>query len=272
MLRILKNVWLLGGILTIGAVVAVTAEQHRAAEKYQRESQEDCARLAITAEENHPCENKTQGDKDYAPWWYILFTWPAGITTWALLGTGFAITWQSSETRKAARAAFLNAQAVINAERAVLLFTVRKIPVQKLPGCAIFEIYVKNFGKTPAREVCIGTFKETMVADCNRLPLPPVYGTQNTEVGYIIPQEERLVASFYPAKPSRIAEKVSVSTEHGITLNDVQDIVFGEITYSDGISLDMRYSRCCYRFERKPYSNIGGSIVSCGPAEYRKCI
>lgn len=49
------------------------------------------------------------------------FTWPEGAATWALFLTLLVIAWQSTETRDAAKAALLNAEAVINAERAWMI-------------------------------------------------------------------------------------------------------------------------------------------------------
>jgi hypothetical protein len=80
-------------------------EQHHAREKYQAQSEKDCIALAVSPEEKHSCEKEAQSRKDYAPWWNVLMAWPEGITTWAIIGTGFVIAWQSNETRRAASAA-----------------------------------------------------------------------------------------------------------------------------------------------------------------------
>lgn len=39
------------------------------------------------------------------PNWYHIFSWPEGVTTWAVILTLLAIAEQTSETRKAAEAA-----------------------------------------------------------------------------------------------------------------------------------------------------------------------
>lgn len=96
--------WLCGlGIIAV-AIISVAYEQHYAREKYQAQSEKDCVALAITPEEKHSCTKETQSHKDYAAWWYVLVAWPDGITTWAIIATGFVIAWQSSETRRSAKA------------------------------------------------------------------------------------------------------------------------------------------------------------------------
>jgi hypothetical protein len=58
----------------------------------------------------------------------------------------FVIAWQSTETRDAAKAALLNAQAVINAERAWLVIS--GAPLNGPAGG--FTLHCKNKGRTPA--------------------------------------------------------------------------------------------------------------------------
>jgi hypothetical protein len=112
--------WLFcAGIIAV-AIVFVAYEQHYTREKYDAESEKACIQLAISVEEKHACEKEAQNRKDYAPWWYALMTWPEGITTWAIIGTGLVIAWQSSETRKSARAALLAAEYTVNLERPYL--------------------------------------------------------------------------------------------------------------------------------------------------------
>ena len=56
------------------------------------------------AEQKKACVEEGANAHDYLPWGYELFSWPEGITTWAIILTGFAIAWQSWETRKSAKA------------------------------------------------------------------------------------------------------------------------------------------------------------------------
>ena len=96
--------WLCSFIFIASTIVSVAYKQHYAREKYHAQAQADCIALAISTEEAHSCANEAQGRKYYAPWWYILVAWPEGITTWAIIATGFVVAWQSSETRKSAEA------------------------------------------------------------------------------------------------------------------------------------------------------------------------
>ena len=64
-----------------------------------------------SAEQKKACIEEGASAKDYLPWGYELISWPDGITLWALILTGFAIVWQSYETRKAAIATQVSANA-----------------------------------------------------------------------------------------------------------------------------------------------------------------
>jgi len=88
-----------------------------------------------------PSSNAQQDAK--IPKWYIqflyrLFTWPEGVTAWAIILTLMAIAEQTKQTTEASRAgqaaaeaAQLNAQAVINSERAWILVK-RILPPKEL--------------------------------------------------------------------------------------------------------------------------------------------
>lgn len=157
--------WLGSFAIVASAIVSVAYEQHYAREKYQAQSQADCIALAISPTEEHSCAKKAQNRKNYAPWRYELVTWPEGITTWAIILTGFAIAVQSWETRKAANAALLNAQAVINSERPWFIAEVVEVE------SGIFKIRITNKGKTPAL-LMWGTAKDSFESDPNMLHAP----------------------------------------------------------------------------------------------------
>jgi hypothetical protein len=229
--------------------------------------------LICTAEHSQKAEN---GKPDPA-WWHVFFTWPEGITALLLLFTLGVITWQAWETRKAAeaslesaRAALISAHAGVNAQRAQLLFVVKKEKGSR-PGQAIFDIWVKNFGKTPARLVGWRPQNELFVADAKSLPTPPVYTGLYALESYLIPDGEILVASFNPSEPGQATQRAAVSKADNVGFHDVQALVYGQVEYLDGISHDRQTSRYCFRFQREPFSNIGGSIEPCGPPEYNYC-
>jgi hypothetical protein len=185
---------------------------------------------------------------------------------------GIFLAWRTvSATRDAAEAALLNAQAVINAERASLLFTTKKVSAYRNYGGWIFQIYAKNFGKVPARRVSIGTPTEIFTAFPDNLLEPPTDSGVDEILEYLAPDDSILVAEFCPSKPEHINERMQAIQSEGVVLSDVRAIIFGLLSYSDGISSEIRHSRYCYRHEREPFSNIGGSIVSCGPRSYTEC-
>jgi hypothetical protein len=90
--------------LSIATIFFVAYKQHRAAEKYKAHREEYCSSIIATTEQKKSCEEEGASARDYLPWGYELVAWPEGITTWAIILTGFAIAWQSWETRKSARA------------------------------------------------------------------------------------------------------------------------------------------------------------------------
>jgi hypothetical protein len=169
--------WLCGFAIIASAIVSVAYEQHHAREKYEAKREEACIALAITFEQKYSCAKEAQSRKDYTPWWNVLVAWPEGITTWAIIATGFAIAWQSSETRKSAQAAFLNTQALITSERPWLVAYFIRTEETTVPddGIATFEWEVKNVGRTPA---AVKEFAARVVFNIDTEPLPdhPDYG------------------------------------------------------------------------------------------------
>lgn len=88
---------------------------------------------------------------------------------------------------------------------------------------------------------------------------------------YLIPNGEILVAVFCPSQPAHAAKRLEVAGAQNVRLSDVESIIYGQVQYLDGISHDHQTSRYCFRFERHPFRNIGGSIEPCGPSEYNYC-
>jgi hypothetical protein len=173
--------------------------------------------------------------------------------------------------RVSADAALLNAQAVINAERALLLFTVEKEKLSGLGGPSIFHINIVNYGKVPARRLEISNpFHAIMPLDDFIATSPPDYGEDLQEVQeWLAPKESRRVVTFCPYEKRR--EIMAAAQSLGVEYLMVKAIIYGQVTYHDGISLKERHSRYCYAHERVPFSNIGGSVTPVGPKEYLEC-
>jgi hypothetical protein len=109
-----------------------------------------------------------------SPKWYTPFERPDWWLVIVAALTGGVICWQSVETRKAAQGAFLNAQAVINAERPWMLISVKSSPGE-MGG---FDVRIRNRGRTPAMvtEARMGCVAVNKVSD---LPLPAVFPMDN---------------------------------------------------------------------------------------------
>lgn len=173
-------------VLFTGAIIAVAYEQHHASEKYQAQREADCIDLSVSPAEDDSCAKDAQNRKDYAPWWSVLVAWPEGITTWAIILTFAVIGWQADETRKAAEAGLLNAQALINSERPWVLVKVE--PSKGIFGFDGFDIIAVNRGRTPAFIVSY-TFDCLIVDEGESMPAEPEYGKAKPVCAILLPDE-----------------------------------------------------------------------------------
>jgi hypothetical protein len=96
------------------------------------------------------------------------------MTVWVVILTFAVIGWQADETRKAAKAALLNAQAVINTERAWLVVKIEKDPKSPPFPTENFINVLNNLGHTPAivRSIHI---RHDYSSVPDSLPVPPAY-------------------------------------------------------------------------------------------------
>ena len=159
--------WITVIIVVVIGIVFVAHKQHNAAEKYKRHRAEYCSALGSTPQQKKECIEKRTSARDYLAWGYDLVGWPEGITTWAILLTLGAIIWQSSETRKAARAAEHSADASLSqikvmkdSVRARLVIRTLDVPEVSGPqpimdGLRSLEVraFVENVGKSKAFNV-----------------------------------------------------------------------------------------------------------------------
>jgi hypothetical protein len=165
MLKRLRLKYLPMAILFI-LIVAVLC-MSRYAEDRKAKHQENANQVnsvTLTPGKTNDGTEKTDETED-SPSWVGTFTWPEGVTAWALLLTLFVIAWQSTETRDAAKSALLNAQVVINAERPYLVISVES------PSPNQFVFTAKNEGRTPARINSIWT-KPLMADQGGTLRIP----------------------------------------------------------------------------------------------------
>jgi hypothetical protein len=163
----------------------------------------------------------------------------------------------------------LNAQAVINAERARLLFEVERSDLG--PGFLSFTIYAKNYGRTSTEVFGVIGPEFVVVNNPYDLPIPipsrPIFLPTKR---YVAPNDRIPVAVFNPR--SSVLEQRAIRLMNETGRDAVQHrMAYGEVRYRDGVSDDLRHSRYCLRFEREAPSNIGESLVPDGPPEYNEC-
>jgi hypothetical protein len=209
----------------VGAIAFVTYEEHKAGDKYQRDCQNRASEVSSAQDGNNAQgQDECQDSKKYMPWWYVLIAWPDGIAVWAVLATLGAIIWQSIETRRAAQASLLNAQALINAERPWLLVTVQEVPGPR----GGFSVKATNKGRTPAI-IASAHLGCVAVKDITDLPAIPPHGQGSMIQDHIVvPDDSPLVWWFEGETLKRI---LGSSFPLGPWENQVY--VFGVVRYRD---------------------------------------
>jgi len=99
---------------------------------------------------------------------------------------------------------------------------------------------------------------------------PPDYGDDLQEIQeWLAPKESWRVATFFPYE--KRTERVMAAQNRGVELDMIEVIIYGQVTYYDGISPDVRHSRYCLAHDKEPFSNIGGSLTPVGNEEYLEC-
>ncbi|MGB7148892.1 MAG: hypothetical protein WBD45_07040, partial [Terriglobales bacterium] len=200
----------------------------------------------------------------------------AGFVTAAL------ICWQARETRRSvqaireslphqeatAKAALLNAQAVINAERPWILIEYEWRKVEGLEGYLFFAV---NKGKTPA-DIVEANF-ESVILNCipDDLPLPPP--TMNSPI-FIPRRGDNLIVQGETWYLNQVPIHPESWIRNQMKLDEVMEAkafpyFFGEIVYRDAIrpkgdEEGLHLTRCCFS-----YDAFMKLIRPTGPQEYR---
>jgi hypothetical protein len=108
-----------------------------------------------------PVQNTDKSETN-PPWWHILITWTEGITTWAIIGTGFVIAWQAIATQQAANVGKTAAKAALGQidimkakDRAHLTVNAipPNLPITDIRWKTTFEI--ENIGSTHASGIVV---------------------------------------------------------------------------------------------------------------------
>jgi hypothetical protein len=196
---------------------------------------------------------------------------------WWAVGIGLAklmlILWQSWATQMAARAALKQANYLVASERARILFEAgRRLDDSTFKGVATFTIFAVNRGKVPAEIINYGKAAEICITPTNTLPPEPKYQLADPPtVRFVVSGDRHPVAEFQPGMPGNAYRRVT-GVERPLPENiaDMRLAVYGEVTYKDGISDQIRHSRYCFEWVREAGVQ-GGSVRPAGPTEYNEC-
>jgi len=200
------------------------------------------------------------------PWWDT--TW----ATWALvvvgLGGTVAALWtlrlvrrQANDTKTAAEAALLNAQALINSERAWIFCQWKRF------GTMEFALSIKNFGRTPACIIDVVQKEEFVdllpLADSHTLPQVPDYGpeTRLSVIRVLPPNEVWSSPEWHTSSsflPEQMLEEIRTSRK--------RHFIYGVVRYRDLLqSSEIHETRFCYF-----YSPPIDEFILGGPSDYTK--
>jgi hypothetical protein len=192
-----------------------------------------------------PQKTTPDSQKWYAPlkrpdWWLVLLGF----------GTLGVILWQTQQTKKAADAALLNAQAVINSERAWIAFSI------DAEYDTSYRISIHNHGRCPARINYLYA-PWSCVPSSDELPLPPAYPVDNEVFEYVLhPGQDKFLDRKELVTFTRIAgfdwEEVRTGSRN------IQLICC--LRYSDGVSPEPRETRIAFRYNvpRRYWETVGG--------------
>jgi hypothetical protein len=227
-------------------------------------SQNDASK-SVTFVNNETTTPQKESAQQESPHWYTAPEWwlcIIGVPTLIFVG------WQAKETRKAAEATLLNAQALINSERPWLMVrVVRKDREHQKP---VFSIVVVNHGRSPAHILAVFGPKQTYCEKPSKLPLPPEFGDKDSSQRFIGPScESTPLLTVDPWSDRLKMTRGIAETSTGVYWEKLVLIVFGCIEYSDGVS-DKSYTTVfCYRHDQE-FLQSGGTLEMCGPKEYNR--
>lgn len=172
--------------------------------------------------------------------------------------------------QRGADAALRNAQAVINSERAYLLFSVKKERLTGPHGPSQFHIEVINYGRVPARRIVVGIPHHAHMTMESFLAGSPDYEENPQEiVEWLAPKESWRVATFTPNADRSTLAAAAMSEK--VSLKAIENIIYGQLVYDDGVSGEKRHSRYCLYHMKEPFRNIGGSLEIVQSDEYVEC-
>jgi hypothetical protein len=189
----------------------------------------------------------------------LVISWPLVLV--GILGI-LAALWTLKDTKKAANAALLNAQAVINSERPWLLVTVESNPEGE------FFFRITNKGRTPASIVSGHREMEFVVGNPSNLSRQPSYSSPMYD-----PPSDFLVANEkWDDHPSFNPESVidRDGKREAVMRSEEFLCFYGQVTYRDSLAepksgFGQHYTRWFYRYD--PRRKL---LMMDGPQEYRR--
>jgi hypothetical protein len=188
-------------------------------------------------------------NKDWADYLYILANLLLTAATFVI--AIYAVV-QASGAKASAKAALLNAQALINSERPWLFMTTNKPEIN--PRKNWFHISVVNRGRTPAEVTFyLGEF---VFADPDSLSDTPTYrlaGHEFAHKKYLSPVDPPLEVYDFDCQMIIDDEQWRINTRDRKRL-----IIFGHVLYRDLITRDDHETRFCYLMS--PVEGIGLSL------------
>ena len=268
-------------------IVAILAMSRYAETRKDHHKENTCHAegAAVTPDKAGERAKETNEGKD-SPDWIDTFAWPDGVTVWALLLTLFVIAWQSAETRDAAQGALLNAQAVIDAERAWMIPEITQPPdykaiihpSEKDDECEIrITLTVKNYGKTPAiaTKALFGFSSERILdprAESWVLKLPQNLSYKYMHGGVVVEQAPGSI--YIPTKGPNlhlhIDRKFLLKESPAWLRKDKCLCVRGWYEYKD-IFERIRTTRFCYAYQDVSQIEPSDAESPNFPFRFRKC-
>jgi hypothetical protein len=189
--------------------------------------------------------------------------------------SALVICWQSIETRRAAsaakraaEAALLNAQAVINSERPWVMAQFDVIAGDNAAK-SLFKLKAFNYGKTPAHITACDGPKAEYIRRSEGLPMPPNYGQWNWDKRFLAPRDSMPMRDLINPWEINMTDIREGWQNNATSLPaDRILVIYGLIQYTDGISATPHKTAYCYQLNREKMSDMGGFLVPYGPSEY----
>lgn len=258
--------------IVLGGCVYVSRQDQETRQQYQEKCTQLNAGTASPSTHGEDCDKGADDAARHLPRWYRVFSWPEGITTWAILLTLFAIAEQTNETRRAATAAIDAAQA---AQRTIdlTMHTQRgRIAISFAPAEGIGEIVefsAENIGNSNVKIRYARGFRETVRKQESLPDVPPYLAESNASnmADWIMPGGKSQIRMR--EGDTDIALQIDLrpeATRYNIRWSGDALWVYGRICYEDGISPEIREKRFCYSVTVDGAGRM--DLISGGPLLY----